>query len=197
MQKSKKISSTTKKKLIFALSLLLILLGILFALEKRDVINLLSTEKSTSTDTAKTTSTVETAQENFTEGNERDPGNSLNENEGSGGITDNNGVFSPATDTSEPIISSTGEISVYSPKNNALITTGHEVSGSSTLPKVTYRLIDDVSGVIAMGELGVVNGKFSGFVSYVSSGKNGRLDIYATKADGSEFSNIEILLRLN
>jgi len=197
MQKSKKISSTTKKKLIFALSLLLILLGILFALEKRDVINLLSTEKSTSTDTAKTTSTVETAQENFTEGNERNPGNSLNENEGSGGITDNNGVFSPSTDTSEPIISSTGEISVYSPKNNALITTGHEVSGSSTLPKVTYRLIDDVSGVIATGELSVVNGKFSGFVSYVSSGKNGRLDIYATKADGSEFSNIEILLRLN
>jgi hypothetical protein len=41
----------------------------------------------------------------------------------------------------------------------------------------------------------VVNGKFSGQITYTTNATAGRIDIFASRADGSEYSNIEIPVR--
>lgn len=185
---------TNRKGLTVAVLLFFVLAGTVFALEKAQIINLYS-KKTTVTDPEKTTSTTKTAQEDFTEGDYREPGNSLSENRGSGAVIDNNGNIENGTDTSLPLVSDSGEISLFSPKANAIVNSGTSISGASTLPKVSYRLIDSVSGVLAMGDLNVVQGKFSGTLSFSTSATEGRLDIFGTKSDGTEFSNLEVMIR--
>lgn len=143
-----------------------------------------------------TTSTLPSAQSNFTNGdndNNKDAGNTLNENRSSATVSDTGGI--PSSDTSKPISSATGEITVYLPIKDATISSGQEISGTSSLPSVSYRLIDNVSGVIATGTLSVVNGNFSGKISFVTNATNGRLDIFGVKPDFTEFSNIEVPIR--
>lgn len=141
---------------------------------------------------AQTTSTTPTAQADFTNGDDRQPGNTDKENQGSAVVSDNNGEISENVDKSQPVSSNTGEITVYSPVANTVITSGQSISGSSTLPRVTYRLVDDVTGMIAMGSLNVVNGKFSGTITFSTSAKSGKIDIFATREDQSEYSKVEI-----
>ncbi|MBA3758744.1 hypothetical protein H0X10_03880 [Candidatus Saccharibacteria bacterium] len=196
MKKSKKIYTPSKKKVLITLAVLAMVSGLLFALKSKNVINVYSKNSSTAEDDeAKTTSNAATAQADFTDGVDREPGNSLGEEEGSGEIADNNGTIDSSTDTSNPVVSSTGEIKLFSPKKDISISSGHTVSGTSTLFSVSYRLIDNVSGIIASGNLNVVNGKFSGKVNFTTNGTEGRLDIFGTRVDGTEFSNIEIPLR--
>lgn len=181
-------------KIIIIILILLAAGAVLLVLEKTQVINLY-TRKPDASEGARTTSTTPTAQEDFNDGEAREPGNSLDENDGSGGIIDENGNIGDV-DTSNPITSAGGEITVYSPKTNMTIAPGQKLAGVSTLPKVSYRLIDELSGVIAMGELTVVGGKFSGSISFTSNADQGRLDLYGTRNDGAEFSNVEIPIRL-
>lgn len=144
----------------------------------------------------KTTSVAPTAQENFSDGTERDPGNSVSENKGSGSIKDSEGgISATATDKSTWIKSGTGEITVYSPAKNSIIANGQEISGESTLSTISFRIIDDVSGVIGEGQLIVKEGKFSGSLDFTTSANEGRIDIFAIKTDGQEYSNIEIPIR--
>lgn len=148
-------------------------------------------------DMAKTTSEQPSAQENYTstenDDNKSLPGNTLGENRGSATVQDNGG--SGSTQIASPIVSTTGEITVFSPGMNSLVKSGQSISGESKLSRVNFRIIDSISGVIASGELAVVNGKFSGTTSYTTNAKEGRIDIFGTKADGTEFSNIEIPVR--
>ncbi len=145
---------------------------------------------------AKTTSTLPTAQEDFTGGDERQPGNTVRENEGTGNIEDRQGAVSEQTDPGVWTTSSTGEVTVQNPYPNKILRSGTEISGTSSLQKVSYRIIDSVSGVIAQGELTVVNGKFSGIINFSSSATEGRLDIFGAHSDGSEFSNVEIPIKI-
>jgi hypothetical protein len=67
----------------------------------------------------------------------------------------------------------------------------------SKLDLVQYRVIDSNSGVIATGNLKVVDGKFSGIVTYSSTATEGRIDIFAVKQDGTEYANVELPVRFN
>lgn len=198
MPKSSKKTLITKKK-VMVLVLVLIAAGLSFLiLEKRNVINLYSSNDApASADDAKTTSTAPSAQEDFNEGGEREPGNSLQENEGSGTISDQQGNATAQTDPGSWTTSSSGEISIHSPTRNSSVKTGAEVSGTSTLSTVSYRLIDNVSGLIAQGELNVVNGRFAGRLNFNTTATEGRLDVFGTKQDGVEFSNVEVLIKFN
>lgn len=167
--------------------------GALFVLEKKHIINLY--EKSNSADRPKTTSEVATAQDTFTDGELRDAGNTLTEDKGSAVVSDTNGTISNNIDTSNPTVSKTGEISVFTPKNNTLVSSGFTVSGLSKLSIVSYRIIDEVSGVISTGELRVLDGKFSGVLSFSTNASEGRIDFFGTKFDGTEYSNVEIPVR--
>jgi hypothetical protein len=150
----------------------------------------------TTTSKAQTTSDQVTAQKDFSDGSERVPGNALRENQGSALIEDTAG--SDDADNSQdnsPYISSTGEIELYSPRQNETIENGSIINGKSKLENIHYRIIDDVSGVIATGKLSVINGIFSGKISYKTTASNGRIDVFGVYEDLSEFSVIEISLR--
>jgi hypothetical protein len=188
---SNKSQKRSKKKLFFLIAGAgLALLVLLFVLEITHVINLYSKKQPVATD-AKTTSTAPTAQEDFTEGGERP----IARSDKTEGIIQDTGGTAPSTDQAQWSSSSDGAITVYMPAKNDLITSGGTLSGASNLSKVSFRLIDDVSGVIAQGSLTVVNGKFSGSFSFSTNGTNGRLDIFSAAPDGVESSNVEIPVR--
>lgn len=143
---------------------------------------------------AKTTSTSPTAQEGYTDGNDR-PIQETNREKGDAVISDNQGSISQIPEESSWTTSSTGQITLYSPSKNQLIKNGGSISGQSSLSAVSFRIIDDVSGEISTGQLSVVNGKFSGIISFSTTASEGRLDIFGTKSDGGEFSNVEVPVR--
>jgi len=166
----------------------------IYILEKKHVINISKDGKPVVADGAKTTSTTPTAQSDFNSGEQREPGNSIKESQGTGGIFQTTNP-TMAVDTTNPTESKTGEITIYSPQKNTEVKSGVMVAGASTLAKISYRLIDSVSGMIAQGELTMTNGKFSGNLNFITTAKEGRLDIYATRADGAEYSTVELPLR--
>jgi hypothetical protein len=182
----------TKKVILVLIATIVLFAVVIFILEKTHVINLYEKKQNTSDENAQTTSDQPTAQSDYNDGNFREPGSSESEDKGSATVNDNNGNIDGNTDTSKPTVSSTGEITLYTPKANSTISSGQEISGLSSLPSVSFRIIDDVSGVIASGSIKVVNGKFSGKLSFNTSAKTGRIDIYATRNDGVEYSNIEV-----
>ncbi len=143
----------------------------------------------------KTTSTAPSAQEDFTGAEERPVLENPSEDKGSASVVDNQGTIESTPPEEQWTISKTGQITVYTPVNNQLLSSGSALSGESTLPTVSYRVIDNVSGVINEGQLIVVNGKFSGSINFLTSASEGRLDIYSSNEDGIEFSNIEIPVR--
>jgi hypothetical protein len=143
---------------------------------------------------AKTTSLAPTADENFSAGNDR-PEQGLNSDKGEAIISDNQGSIDNIPSESNWIKSATGEITLYSPSENQLIKNGDVISGESELSSVSFRIIDDLSGLISTGELAVVDNKFSGSISFSTTASAGRLDIFGSKTDGAEFSNIEVGVR--
>lgn len=148
-------------------------------------------QNNTPTSSATTTSSELTAQDNFSEGNERQP-SSTSQDKGNAVISDAQGLINQIPEQSQWITSSTGEITLYTPFKKQNIGTGDWISGESTLPAVNYRIIDDLSGVISSGTLSVVDGKFAGTINVKTSAASGRIDVYGQKADLTEFSNIEI-----
>ncbi len=201
MKRNRTTSPKRNKKKIFIILLVVIFIALLvvFILDRTNTVELFgnnSKPESTQEDKdATTTSKTPSAQSDYTDGDERQPGNTLNENKGTSVIRDTNGNIPGSVNTSNPITSSTGEITAYTPGANSIVKSGQVVAGASTLPKITYRVIDDISGMIAMGDLSVVNGKFSGTIAFDTTAKTGRIDIFATKSDGSEYSTVEIPIK--
>lgn len=188
-------SSIKKKIIITLITIFIICIALFIVLETTNTTSFLKQSSTSKNDEkqSETTSNIPSAQSNFTSGDSnREPGNTLHEDHGSAIIeeTDQQTESNPS-----PIISNTGEISIYSPIKNSVIKSGSVISGSSTLSKVEYRIIDSVSGVIAMGALTVKDGKFSGKITFNTNASEGRIDLFATKPDFSEYSNIEIPIR--
>lgn len=156
-------------------------------------------------DSAKTTSEEPAAQDDFNvsevdpddKAKDRDPGNSIREDEGSAGVNDTRGTIPNNVSTSSPIVSQTGEISVYSPLSNQAVASEVTVAGASTLSTVMYRISDDVTGVLNTGSLDVVSGKFSGKLKISTGAKTGQVSFFGVKSDGNEFSNVTIPLKFN
>lgn len=141
----------------------------------------------------KTTSTVASAQSNFTSNDTtKVPGDTSARDKVSGGITDTNGSSSTPANASDSTSSSNGEIVVYAPTKNSLLTSGATVSGTSSLSKVSYRIVDTEVGMISTGTLNVVDGKFSGTIQFQTNAKSGQLDFFGTQNDGNEFDNLSI-----
>ena len=178
------------KKLTLIVLTLIIIFGIIFILFKKSDDN----AKTSITDETTTTSTAATAQEDFSGGDDR-PVLENNNSSDKATITDNSGQNTAKTDSSTWTSSENGDITIHSPTSNQTINSGFVVSGESRLSNVQFRVIDDVSGVISEGSLSVVNGLFSGTINYSSTAIEGRLDVFATRDDGSEYGNIELPIR--
>lgn len=184
MKKQKKFNN--KYRLLILVVALITLSGIGFLILKND--------KNPAQSEDKTTSTAPSAQEDFTGGGDR-PVASTPEDKGTASVSDTQGQQSTAPDKSQWSSSSTGEITVYTPSKDKLLVSGDVISGESTLSIINYRIIDNVSGMISQGQLSVVNGKFSGTVSFTTTATGGRLDIYGATDSGKEFGNVEIPVR--
>jgi hypothetical protein len=112
-----------------------------------------------------------------------------------GGAKDTNGTAGASTDPGKWVVSQSGNITVKQPIANASLKSGGILSGSSKLDKVNFRLIDSNVGVIAQGTLSVVNGNFSGTLSFTPQGATGRLDVFSTDAEGVELNEVQISVR--
>lgn len=183
-KKNKKSLNINKKILLVVTLLLIVAIAVYFFINRSN-----KSELKIVTD-AKTTSLAPTAQEDFTDGDDRAVGEAQERGEAT--VTDSQGDIDKTPDESQWNSSSTGEITLYSPYKNEILKNDSVISGETTLSDVYFRIIDNVSGVISEGKLSVVSGKFSGRVNFSSTATEGRLDIYSTRSDGAEFSNIEV-----
>lgn len=140
-------------------------------------------------DTAKTTSDSPSAQSNFKSDDTREPTTSSQKPEIS--VSDTGGS-TQVQSSAAPLTSKDGAITVSSPTSGALFNSGSSLVGRANVSKVSYRLIDNVSGVTATGDLSVNGGNFSGKFSFSTKATEGRLDVFQTGAGGIEKSIIEI-----
>jgi cytoskeletal protein RodZ len=138
-----------------------------------------------------TTSTQATAQNDFSEGGNREAKTGEDKSQSSINVEDTLGNDAGVAH-SDSITSKTGEITVYSPREGDSVTNELTLSGESSLKFVNYRLINNESGLVASGRLDVVNGKFSAKLKITPEAQQGRLDIFGSRNDLSEFSNISI-----
>lgn len=178
-----------KKNYIVAL---LFLIGVLFlVLETTGKTSiLLNRDRGDTKSSAKTTSTLPTAQSDFSDGDNRKPSDNSSSTEGT--VKDTSGEIIVSIPEHLWSTSLSGLITVYSPIKNSLLRPGDTITGKATAPSVSFRLIDDVSGVIAEGRLTVNDGKFSGKFDFSTLGMEGRLDVFSTLSNGREENNIEI-----
>jgi cytoskeletal protein RodZ len=143
-----------------------------------------------------TTSKSPTAQSNYNSGGNHQ--NSSSGNVTQGGATDNNGkATNQSTSQSQWKTSDSGVIILKEPITPAVIKNGDEFSGVATnLDKIEYRLVDNAAGVIAQGELNVVNDNFSGNLQFQTKGGLGRLDVYSYDSQGREINSVELTVTL-
>lgn len=184
------------KKILILIGVFLVLLGLLLLAEKTRVTNLIKIKQVAEQQEPQSTSDSPSAKSDFSaEDSVKQAGNTQTENKSEAIVADLQGSASKPGSTSG-VKSASGEITVFSPVPNSEIQESSEIYGTTTLSRISYRLIDNINGVIATGELSVVNGKFAGRLSFASNATEARVDIFSTKLDGTEFSNIEIPLRI-
>lgn len=109
-----------------------------------------------------------------------------------GTAVDNNGSLSTSTPPSQWVSSDSGAITVKSPALDSTVSSGFNLSGSSSLGKLQYRLVDDQVGVISQGFINVVNGNFSANIGFQEVSDSGRLDVFSTNADGAEVNEVQL-----
>lgn len=116
---------------------------------------------------------------------------------GQGGVIDQNGKSSNSTSETQSTTSSSGNITLYQPSKNELVSPGATLSGIAKISKVQFMLIDNESGLLAQGQLNVVDGKFSGLLQFKAQSSAGRLDVYSSNGTGAEINLIEIPVKFN
>lgn len=154
----------------------------------------LNSKKTITTKNAHTTSTLPSAQENFTNATKRNVlQNDTTKNNVS--VLDNKGAVQSTPQTPQWTVSKSGQITIYEPVNGQIISNNSLITGETTLPVVNYRILDDVSGMISQGQLSVVGGKFSASVNLSTNGAKGSIELYGADNSGKEFSNIRVPIR--
>lgn len=178
----------SKRKIVYIAAAVLLVVAAMVILEATNTTNFFGKSEIIDT-TSKSTSDAPTAQEDFTDGGDRTPAETKPDDEGT--VTDRGGNAT-ATPSSQWSSSSSGELIVYTPTANSILKNGSTLSGKASTSTVSFRLIDNVSGVIAQGELSVVNGTYSGTFQFDTSASEGRLDVFNTRYGGVEYNNVAI-----
>lgn len=106
------------------------------------------------------------------------------------GVTDNNGK---GVKNTGGIKSDSGDLTLYTPTKNQELSSGMPVTGKTSANNLHYRLSTS-SKQIGLGELSVVNGKFSGTfqISGVDGGETGTFEVFNFNSRGQEINNIRI-----
>ena len=191
MRKSTRFSS---KRLLIALVLIVLAVAVLIVLERTGVIDIFPNKNNSSQDQqAETTSKQPSAQRDFTTSKSREVVPSANKDEGY--VTDNKGAASTSYPKSQWSQSTSRVVTVYNPAKGAVLKSGDTIAGEAKADKVSFRLMDNVSGVISQGTISVSSGKYSGVFNFSTTGTEGRLDVFTTDADGIESNVVEIPVR--
>jgi hypothetical protein len=135
-----------------------------------------------------TTSDLSTAQSGYNDKTKDEP----SRNDVSEGGAANTPATDPTTPSNQWAVSQSGVVTVYSPVEGSTFSNGATLSGASKSSAVSFRLVDNEVGQIASGTLDVVNGKYSGKLSFSSKGSTGVLKVYTTTSDGSEVNLVKI-----
>lgn len=180
-----------KTKILLLLLLVVILVFVILELTGKTSFILNKNQDTTIDTTSKTTSKSKSAQSDFTGGGDRKPAPS--NDKASVDVNDTNGAGVQVTQS--PSVSKDGQVTVYSPGKNSIVTNGSSITGKTSGQQVSFRIIDNVSGVIATGTLNVVNGNFSAALGFSTTASEGRIDVFQTKSDGTEYSVVEIPVR--
>lgn len=110
-----------------------------------------------------------------------------------GTTTDNHGQAAVSTNSQQWTTSQSGAITLKQPLSGSTFKSGAIIAGSATVSQVQYRLIDNSVGKIAEGTLSVVNGSFSGTVTFQPHASAGQLDVFSTNYPyGPELNEIQI-----
>lgn len=182
-----------KSVMLIILALLSITMFAFLELTGRTTVLLDRGSKRVVDNTSKTTSDAPSAQSDYSSGGKREV--QEREPKSTTEVKDTRGT-TESTYSSKPLTSADGAITVLTPGLNSTFRSGSSLAGKSSLEKVSYRLMDNVSGVTATGSLDVVNGSFSGTFSFSSSATAGRLDVFQVGPGGIEKSIIEIPVNL-
>src|SRR5579884_333191 len=95
-----------------------------------------------------------------------------------GGAVDNNGsVNNNLPPESKWSSSANGAITLQQPYDAQDIKPGDTISGLAKVNSVSFLLKDDSVGIIAQGNLKVVNGKFSGTLQFTPHASTGKLEV--------------------
>lgn len=182
------------KKIIVIIAIVLAVLLLLVFIKIQSNHPKTSNPQSNPSSNAQTTSKQPSAQSDFSSGSPRKEATQSNLNEGT--VTDNNGVIPDTPPESSWTKSPDGaSIMVYTPAQNQVLSSGQVISGSATVNRVNFRLIDNLSGVIAQGSIDVINGKFSGTFNFSTTASEGRVDVFTANTEGVESNNIAIPVR--
>lgn len=181
-RQAKKQNSVTKRVLVAVVALLV--LGVAGYLVHRHY------EKPQ----VQTTSKEVTAQNNYTSGSKR-PVNSGNASQG-GAVDEHGQTATPTTSQSQWATSTSGQITLENPVANGLLQSGDTIEGTAKVPTVQFRLVDTDAGVIAQGQLTVVNGVFAGKLEFQPQATTGQLDIFSYSSSDTEINSINLPVQL-
>ncbi|MGH7195069.1 MAG: hypothetical protein ACREJM_16270, partial [Candidatus Saccharimonadales bacterium] len=91
-----------------------------------------------------------------------------------------------------------GNITLQLPSPNSTIKTGDSITGLAKVSTVQFILTDNSVGMIAQGNLKVVNGKFSGTLQFTPHSSSGKLEVYyPNPTNGAEQDIVEINVNFN
>jgi hypothetical protein len=118
---------------------------------------------------------------------------------GQGGVVDKNGQTSGSLPpSSQWVASASGNITLQQPSPNTTVKSGDTLSGLAKVSSVQFILTDNSVGLIAQGNLNVVNGKFSGTLQFTPHAGSGKLEVYyPNPANGAEEDIITIDVNLS
>jgi len=173
-----------KLKITLLIPLIVVLLVIGFILNKY----VFNSKPIHYTETAKTTSTAPSAQSDFPGGDKPLPDQTPSSTTTT---TDNNGVINQEVPPSQDWSHSKDGTSVivYSPAANNTIPKTGTIFGQAASATVSYRITDDVTGVISQGIANVVSGKFSINYSLQTTAVSGDIEVFNQKDSNSPESN--------
>ncbi|HUD10508.1 MAG TPA: hypothetical protein VMR28_02425 [Candidatus Saccharimonadales bacterium] len=185
-------SGTNKKKLLFGLLIIVLVIGAVAIYWHYHNKNL-NLAANTSSQTAPKGATSKASQQPTKQSTV------TNTTTDKGGVIDQNGQATGSLPPSSQWVSSTsGIITLQQPSPNTTVNSGDTLSGLAKVNDVQFILSDDSVGLIAQGNLTVVNGKFSGILQFTPHSNGGKLEVYyPNPTNGAEEDIIEIDVSFN
>lgn len=110
-----------------------------------------------------------------------------------GGATSQNVTTTSLPPSSDWVSSSNGDITLQEPSSGTVFESGDAIVGLAKVSTVQFILTDNAVGLIAQGNLNVINGKFSSTIQFTPHSNSGNLEVYyPNPSNGAEEDIVNI-----